>query len=321
MKALWFDGKKLSLRQLRKPSPARDEALIRVNLAGICNTDVEIFRGYMGFTGVPGHEFVGTVEAGHKKMLGRRVVGEINLACGKCLYCENSLPRHCPYRSVLGIQSKNGAFAEYLTLPVANLHIIPDSISDLEAVFIEPLAAALRILDQVEIKKASSVYILGDGKLAQLIARVVKLRTDRMVVVGKHIPKLRLLDKLGIKTVLFKDLKKMPAEAKPDFVIEATGAPEGIATALEICRPLGTVVVKSTYHGNPQVNLSKLVVDEIKFVGSRCGDFKTAITFYKQHKVPLEDLASGIFRLTDYKKAFSSANSSNSLKVILKCQE
>jgi len=321
MKALWFDGKKLELKEMPAPRPAKNEALIRILYAGICNTDLEIFKGYMKFKGVPGHEFTGKVEQGPKNWLGKRVVGEINLGCGKCGYCCAGMKRHCPYRAVLGIANKNGAFAEYLTLPVENLHQLPASVPDLDAVFVEPLAAAHRVLEQVEIKRGQTVYVLGDGKLGQLIARTVRLKTSGLILVGKHPQKLAFAKKQGIKTVLASKLVKINPEQKPDLVIEATGDQSGFEKALEICRPLGTIVLKSTFSKAPEVNLSKIVVDEMKIIGSRCGNFPKAIELLARKKVDLFGLLSGVFSLENFEQAFRKAASTNALKVVFKCMK
>ena len=320
MKAIWVEKGKLKLVKLPKPRPKKGEVLIRVLYAGICNTDLEIVRGYMDFQGILGHEFIGIVEKGSSKWLGKRVVGEINLACGRCEYCQKGLSRHCPHREVLGILKKPGAFAEYLTLPEKNLHLVPDSISDLEAVFIEPLSASLRILDQLKIKKQDKVLILGDGKLAQLIARVLALKTKELLVAGRHQEKLALLSRLGIKTILAEELSKFTPEHSIELIIEATGNPEGLKTALKFIAPLGTIVLKSTYAKEPQIDLSQVVVNELKILGSRCGDFSQAIPLLEKNKVPVKDLISGIYPLEAYQRAFKKARERKSLKVILKCQ-
>jgi len=321
MKALWFDGKELKLREMPRPGPGKNEALIRVLYAGICNTDLEILQGYMKFTGVLGHEFVGLVESGPKKWLGKRVVGEINLGCGKCGYCLRGLTRHCPNRTVFGISGKNGSFAEYITLPVNNLHEVPDSVSDLEAVLVEPLAAALRILDQVEIKRGQKVFVLGDGKLGQLIVRALRTRTKNLVLIGKHHHKLALAAKLGIRTVLAHKLRAVCPEDKAEVVIEATGNPKGIEQAIELCRPQGKIVLKSTFHELPGINLSRIVVDEIKLVGSRCGDFQAALKMLKEKRISLMGLVSKVYELDNFSAAFKKAASPASLKVVVKCRK
>ncbi len=321
MKALFFDGKRLSLREIKTPRPAKGETLIQVHYAGICNTDLEIFRGYMNFKGVPGHEFVGEVIKGPAEWLGKRVVGEINLACGKCAFCRARLERHCPKRTVLGIAGKNGAFAEYLTLPVSNLHQVPRSVHDYEAVLVEPLAAALRILDQVPIHKDQPVWLLGDGKLAQLIARAVRLKTKNLIMVGKHEKKLALVKYLGIKTRLAGQLGNIDPMKKPELVIEATGDESGLAQALKICKPTGTIVLKSTFHAQPRMDLSQLVVDELHLIGSRCGDFRKALKLLAQRKTHVLDMITKVYELEDFEAAFKKAASRTALKVLFRCQK
>jgi len=319
MKALWFNGKRLELREIKPPVPRKGEALVRVMFAGVCNTDLEIIKGYMKFTGVPGHEFVGIVEQGPDNWIGETVTGEINLSCGKCPYCRTGLANHCPNRTVLGIQGKNGAFAEFITLPLKNIHRVPANVFDLDAVFVEPLAAALRILDQVQIEKGDKVFVLGDGKLGQLIARVVALKTNNLLLIGRHPEKLKLAARLGIKTALISRIREVRPEHKPKIVIEATGNPKGFEQALKLCRPGGILVLKSTFRELPRVNLSRIVVDEITVVGSRCGDFSKAISLLKDRGINLEGLISGIYPLDEFHAAVQKSASRNSLKVVIKC--
>ncbi len=319
MKTLWLEKRKLTLRNLPKPKPKQGEALIRVLYAGICNTDIELLKGYMDFSGVPGHEFVGVVEKGPKQWLGKRVVGEINIACGKCDLCQMGLERHCPNRTVLGIYKKNGAFAEYLTLPVKNLHLVPETISDLEAVFVEPLSASLRIFDQIKIKKNEQVVIIGDGKLAQLIARALWLRNKNLIVIGRHKEKLNLLAQLGITTLIEKDAQKDVQRFAPQVIIEATGNPKGLELALKLCQPMSKIVLKSTYAQPVKINLSQVVVDELILVGSRCGDFKKGLALLASKRIKTTELISGIYPIEQYQKAFKKAMERKSLKVILKC--
>jgi len=319
MKALYFD-QKLSLRDLPKPAPRPGEALIRVSSAGICNTDLEITRGYMGFRGVLGHEFAGRVEACEdSSWIGRRVVGEINLPCGQCEFCRAGLGNHCPDRAVLGISNKDGAFAEYLTLPVRNLHALPDSVEDLQAVFVEPLAAALEILEQVPVKKFKQCVVLGDGKLGQLIARVLKPHCQNLRVVGKHESKLALLQAAGIETRSLVALTaRLPApEDKPDLVIEATGSPSGLSLAFQLIRPRGTIVLKSTFHGQADLNLTPVVVDEVTLIGSRCGPFTKAIDLLASGQLDLQPLISRVMPLEQGPEAMKKAREKDTLKIIL----
>ena len=316
MKALHFDGKELQEVEKPVPQPADDEVLIRVHYAGICNTDLEILKGYMDFRGTPGHEFVGTVvQSPDARLTGRRVVGEINLACGRCEYCRQGLGRHCPHRTVLGIAGKDGAFAEYLTLPIANVHVVPDSVSELQAVFTEPLAAACEILEQLHILPEYRVLVLGDGKLAQLIARVLHLYTDKLWVVGKHPQKLALLEEQGIATLTLEQVRQKTD--RYHVVVEATGSFSGWELALQKVRPRGFLVLKSTLAGEQSLNLAPVVIDEITVVGSRCGPFPMALHLLERHRVQTDDLISAVVPFAQWRRAFDLARESESLKVIL----
>lgn len=313
MKALRFD-EKLCLTDVLSPKRKDGEALIKVRMAGICNTDLEIIGGYMGFRGILGHEFVGQVEeATNAEWLGQRVVGEINIACGECEFCRKGLGRHCPNRTVLGIQGKDGAFAEYLTLPEKNLHRVADSIADEEAVFVEPLAASLEILQQIKIDPASRVAIIGDGKLGLLITQVLARSGCELLVVGKNTGKLALAESFGANI--------SQAESRPndkfDMVVEASGSPKGFALALELLKPRGTMVLKSTYHEELGFNPAKLVIDEIKLVGSRCGPFAPALRQLENKWIDVKPLVTGIFPFDEAVQAFAKAQKADSLKIIL----
>ncbi|MFN0084092.1 MAG: MDR/zinc-dependent alcohol dehydrogenase-like family protein [Blastocatellia bacterium] len=299
------------------PLPHRaGEALVRVTMAGICNTDLEIVRGYAGFSGTPGHEFVGRVEnSPDRSQVGRRVVGEINIGCGRCERCREGDPRHCRKRTVLGIRNRDGAFAEYLSLPPQNLHIVPDRISDRQAVFIEPLAAACEILDQTAIGPGRRVAVIGDGKLGQLISRVIAATGCDLTLIGKHPGKLELAANSGIKT----RLREEPApEDGFDFVIEASGAPAGLRLALDLVRPRGSIVLKSTFHGEVSLNTSRIVVNEITVIGSRCGRFERALDLLEAGKIDVEPLIAAEFPLTDGIAAITEAGRPGVLKVLLK---
>jgi len=298
-----------------RPVPPPGEALVRVRLAGICNTDLEIVRGYMGFRGVLGHEFVGTVEeAEDRSLIGQRVVGEINAYCGECPTCQAGRPTHCPHRTTLGIWGRDGAFAEYLTLPVRNLHTVPDAISDEEAVFTEPLAAALEILEQVHLRPTDRVVVLGDGKLGLLVAQVLALMGCDLLAVGRHREKLAILARRGIPTVLESEAEGLAA----DVVVECTGRPEGFAAARRILRPRGTLVLKSTYHGRVEADLTGLVVDEITLVGSRCGPFPPALRMLERGLVDVRSLISAVYPLAQGVEAFARAAEPGVLKVLLR---
>ena len=322
------------LRQGRRPVPQLQPgwALARVRLAGICNTDVEILRGYHQFRGVPGHEFVGEVvevagvsAATRKRWLGKRVAGEINVSCSAynykpvCDFCRRALKTHCAKRTVLGIVAHDGAFAEFLALPLENLHPIPANVSDEKAVFIEPLAAACQILDQVPIRKFPGAAVLGDGKLAQLIARVLQAAGSKVTLYGKHEAKLKLARQAGIATRKVRgntsDLKQI--EENYRLVVEATGSPSGLTLAQQITQPRGTLLLKSTFHGAAPVETWPIVVKEITVVGSRCGPFAKAIALLRSGKVDPTPLISRTFPFHDAPKAILYAQQPNVMKVLL----
>lgn len=314
MKALVLDNGKIALKEVRDPLPALGEALIKVLKVGICNTDLEIEKGFLSFSGILGHEFVGRVEdAPDTRLIGQRVVGEINLYCEMCDFCARGETKHCPTRQVLGIEGKNGAFAEYLTLPIKNLHILPDSVSEQEGVFTEPLAAALDVLEQIERPCDNRVLVLGDGKLGLLIAQVLALECDSVFCVGKHERNLAILTKLGIQTFLMGEV----LEAGFPLVVEATGNEEGLKTALQMVEPKGTVILKSTYRGAPTIDVSRIVIDELRLVGSRCGPFPKAIELLKKKRIFVADILDGDFPLEHAQKAFELAGRPGTLKVLL----
>ena len=315
MRALYLD-KTLTLREEYPiPHPAFHEALVRVKLVGVCNTDLELARGYMSFRGVPGHEFVGSVEQCESapEWVGERVVGEINAACGQCETCRAGRPTHCPNRTTLGIAGRDGAFAEYLCLPVANLHLVPGSVPDETAVFTEPLAAACEITQAVHIRPADHVAVLGDGKLGLLCCQVLQLTGCDLLAIGRHKEALGILKRRGIKTVLAK------AFTPPEFdvVVEATGTPEGFAAARQLVRPRGTLVLKSTYHGAMETNLTLVVVDEVSLVGSRCGPFEPALRLLEQRLVDVTSLIRARYRLSEGLAAFERASQRGTLKVLI----
>jgi threonine dehydrogenase-like Zn-dependent dehydrogenase len=297
-----------------EPAPRPDEATVRVLLAGICRTDLEIARGYMTFDGVPGHEFVGVVEeSGDPAWVGRRVVGEINASCGACETCREGWPRHCPRRTVLGISGRDGAFAERLALPVANLHEVPAGMSDESAVFTEPLAAAHEILEQVSFGPRARVLVLGDGRLGQLCVAVLRRAGVSPTVSGRHAKKLERLARIGCPIV--DAVRPIPREF--DIAVEATGTPDGLRRALSAVRPRGTVVLKSTYHGGAQFDLSGLVIDEITLLGSRCGPFAPALEHLRDDPSCVEGLVTARFPLSEARDAFARAMDASSLKVLL----
>lgn len=317
MQALIF-GEKLELvKQMAKPTPAEGEALIKVLMAGICNTDLEIERGYMGFKGVLGHEFVGKVEDVNGEdhgLIGKRVVGDINCGCGKCSFCLQGINNHCPDRVTVGIDGKNGCLAEYLTIPVGNLFKVPESVSDEEAVFTEPLAAAFEIMEQVHIKPTDLVAVLGDGKLGLLIALVLKQSQADLCLVGKHPDKLAIAAGQKIKTVL---LGELPRTSLFNLVVEATGSVDGFDLAQELLKPCGTLVLKSTVEGSKNFNLSSLVLNEVTVVGSRCGPFSPALRALEKKIIDVRPLISKIYSFDYALEAFEAARARDTLKVLV----
>jgi len=315
MRALVFDGQLKLATDYPMPVPRPQEALLRVTLAGICNTDLEITRGYMGFRGVLGHEFVGVVEAAPDvSWIGRRVVGEINCYCGSCPTCLAGNLTHCPHRNTLGIDARDGALADYCVLPMRNLHAVPDAVPDEQAVFTEPLAAALEIVEQVHVRPTQRVVVLGDGKLGLLVAQVLRLTACDLTAVGRHVDKLACLDRMGIATRLDADVQGMQA----DVVVDCTGQPDGFALARSLTRPRGTLVLKSTFQGQNSVNLTSMVVDEISVVGSRCGPFAPALRLLREELVDVEPLVAATYPLDQALAAFAHALTKGTLKVLLR---
>lgn len=294
------------------PRPAAGEVPVRVIQAGICETDLQLMRGYMGFEGILGHEFVGI--AGQGKFAGRRVVGEINCACGDCELCAAGLGNHCPHRSVLGILGHDGAFAEVVCVPEANLHPVPDELSDDEAVFTEPVAAALQIAEQLQLADYPQAIVLGDGRLGNLCAQVLALHGCRTTLIGKHAEKLAILDEMGIDTALLADVTP---ERSADLVVDCTGSPIGLPTACAFVRPRGTIVLKTTLAGDTGPNLAPLVIDEITLVGSRCGPFDAALKALAAGDVHVTPLISARFPLSDGEHALKQAAQPSQLKVLL----
>jgi len=314
MKALHFDGQIRLVQDYPRPQRFEGEALVRVLKAGVCNTDLEITKGYMDFRGVPGHEFVGVVEeAEDGRFVGQRVVGEINCPCRRCDLCRAGKERHCPERTVLGILGRDGAFAEYLVLPERNLHLVPDEVSDDEAVFVEPLAAAFRILEQVAVRDDDAVVVLGDGKLGLLVAQVLHTKTDDVVLIGRHDEKLLIAARCGIET----RLERLPPEVKARVVIDCTGSPDGLRQAISMTEPEGTVVVKSTVAEESCLAVAPVVVDEITGVGSRCGPFEPALEALRLGKVAVQPLITGTFDLESGAQALVAAGQSGALKVTI----
>ena len=324
MKAANFDGEKIFFdKNYTNPSSSNnintsEETLVRVSLAGICGTDLEILNGYMQYRGVLGHEFVGVVEqSSNPSLVGKRVVGEINAGCGICEYCKSKMSRHCPDRTVLGILNRDGAFAEYLYLPETNLHVIPNSISDEQAVFVEPLAAAFEIKEQVHLEPQWNVAVLGDGRLAFLIIQALKLSCPNIVCFGRHQNKLDNIQKLNIKTKI--GITENSSDNRSfDLVVDATGSTSGFSDAMKLVKPRGTVVLKSTIASKENLDLTLTIINEITLVGSRCGLFKPAINALASGLVSVDSLIDSTFSLEDLEDAIDHAKKPDSLKVFLK---
>ncbi|MBI1801951.1 MAG: alcohol dehydrogenase catalytic domain-containing protein [Chloroflexi bacterium] len=312
MRAITFHDELRVTQSQPKPEPSATEALVRVRLAGICNTDIEITKGYMGFRGVLGHEFVGTAESG--PFAGKRVVGEINAACGHCVMCLSGNRTHCLNRTVLGIHDRNGAMADYLSLPHENLHPVPDSVSDQQAVFTEPLAAALEILEGVHIRPSERVVVVGDGKLGQLVAQVIALVGADLTVVGRHAQKLALVQRRGINTCLEGDAARLRGA---DVVVDCAGSAGGFALAAQLVRARGRVVLKSTIQGAHTVSLTPLAVNEVTLIGSRCGPFPAALRLLERGAVDVESLVSEVYPLHSGVAAFARAQAPGVMKVLL----
>jgi threonine dehydrogenase-like Zn-dependent dehydrogenase len=318
MKALRVDKKKLAVREIEKPERGQ-EALVRVVLSGICNTDLEIARGYAGFKGTIGHEFVGVVaEAPEGSLLGQRVVGEINAGCGECDLCLAGDPRHCADRTVLGILGRDGAHAEFLRLPVSNLIPVPDKVADEHAVFAEPLAAACGIMERTAIDKSKRVAVIGDGKLGLLCAQVIALSGADVLLIGKHAEKLRIAERSGIETTTAKAAAKRSREF--DIVVEASGSPSGFQRALELLRPRGVLLLKSTFEGvgTARIDRTRMVVDELTVLGSRCGRFQPALDLLKKGAIDIDSLISEEYPLARGVHAMERAGKKGVLKVFLR---
>jgi alcohol dehydrogenase len=306
----------IGLRDVHPPDLATGECLIRVRAAGICGTDLQLLQGYADFRGIPGHEFAGVVEAVESPSsvpwIGKRVVGEINIGCGECEWCANGVREHCTSRNVLGIRGRNGAFAEFVALPAVNLHEIPAEVDDRSAVFVEPVAACCRILEQVEIASPTRVAVLGDGRMGLLAAQVIRTAAPDVTVFGRHDRKLVIARQLGLSAV---PTASAPGPAgRFDVVVDATGRPGGLQQALEYVRPRGTVVMKSTFHGEAPIASWPIVVNEVTIVGSRCGPFPRALNLLASGAVATAPLVSRITTLPDYESAFVDAR--RELKVL-----
>ena len=315
MRALHWDGHNLRVQEQYPAPRASDEwALVRVRLAGVCSTDLQILKGYMDFRGVPGHEFVGEVHEGPPEWMGKRVVAEINFGCGRCDVCRRGMQRHCPTRQVMGILGADGSFAEYLAVPLANLHPVPDSVPDEAAVFTEPLAAAFEILEQVPVKPGIGTVVLGDGKLGLLCAFVLHQAGAAVTIVGRHDAKLALAKKVGMRAVNLSDWQSQAV----DLVVEATGSPTGLQLAMAAVRPRGTLVLKSTLAENHTLSLAPLVINEVTVVGSRCGLFPPALEALAHTRIPVAALIEAAYPLSAGLQALNHAAQRGTRKVLLR---
>jgi threonine dehydrogenase-like Zn-dependent dehydrogenase len=314
MQALIWDGH-LSFQSAHRAPVASDQtALVKVHLAGVCSTDLQIFKGYMGFKGVPGHEFAGSVSAGPEDFLGKRVVGEINFGCGQCDACRRDLSRHCANRSVMGIVNADGAFAEFVSVPAGNLHLVPENISDEEAVFTEPLAAAFENVTQIQLDPGDEVLVLGDGKLGNLCAQALRLTGAKITAVGKHADKLALIKKTGVRTMQLSDWRPRLF----DVVVEATGSASGLELALGAVRPRGTLILKSTIAAEHHVSLAPVVINEINVIGSRCGPFPQALEALAARQVSVTPLIEKVYPLSDGLAAIDHAGRPGARKILLR---
>lgn len=314
MRALVYDGSQLELEyDIPTPIPQSDQALLKIRQAGICNTDLELIAGYKGFSGVLGHEFVADVVDGPSEFVGKRVVGEINVACGDCDFCKCHIPSQCLNRTAVGIFQHPGAFADYLSLTVANLHVLPQSISDDQAIFVEPLAAALQVTEAVHISPRDRVVVVGAGKLGMLVAQLLRLTGAKLIVVVRRQAQVDLLRKWQISPVAYSEITKRNA----DIVVDCTGTADGLKDSLTIVKPRGIIILKSTYHGNSSVNLSQISVDEIKVVGSRCGPFDAALRLLSAGLVDVRSLIEVRYEFNDALKAMKHAKQVGVMKVIL----
>ncbi len=324
MNAVVFDEGSIRLVEVPIPEPLPGEVLIRTLLTGICRTDRELFEGYYGFRGVPGHEFVGRVERapGRKEIEGSRVVADINIGCGECSWCRADVPKHCLSRRAVGIQGWDGAFAQYLKVPEANVHLVEAGIRDEEAVFAEPLAAALDVSQQVHIRSSDRVLVMGDGKLGLLIALCLRTLTPHLVLLGRHSEKLETARKQGIEVFNVSTPQDDPSAPPPpgsfDVVVEATGSDLGIQEALAFLRPRGTLVLKTTSRVPSSVNSARIVVDEIKIAGSRCGDLRLALSYLKRRLLDVTPLIDGIYPSAEFETAFRHAFGPGGKKILLR---
>ncbi len=318
MRAIIVQDGQATVRDVPAPTPTEGEALIRVHLAGICSTDLDIIKGYAGFEGIVGHEFVGTVVRGSPGLLSKRVVGEINCVCGRCDLCQSGLSSHCRRRTVMGINDRSGVFAELVTLPELNCHAVPDSVSDEEAVFTEPLAAAYQIIRQIKVEPRSQVAVLGTGRLGLLVAQVLAQSGCRLIAIGRNAKTLGLLDRKGIRTTTIDDVARKQDQ---DIVVDCTGSPDGLGLAMDLVRPRGTIVMKTTCRADASVDWTPLVVNEVTLLGSRCGPFPEALAALARKEIDVTSMITRQVPLEDGPSALALASRPETIKVLLRIGE
>jgi alcohol dehydrogenase len=322
MRALFFDGLMLHfIENYHAPDPEENEALVRILMAGICATDIEITKGYKGFKGIPGHEFVGVVDAvngGYPGLVGKKVVGEISFGCSKCEYCLKGTEKHCLARTTLGISERDGVFAEFVTVPLKNLWEVPDGLADDIAVFTEPLASVFEILEQIHITPTDKCVVLGDGKLGLLVALVLSRTWSTTILVGKHDSKLSIAAEQGVVTRRFSELQVRPSY---DVVVEATGSSQGLELALGLIKPRGTLVLKTTTAEKTEIDSSRIVVDEVRVIGSRCGPFPPALGALTKGRINVRPLISAVYPFNKALTAFERAKEKEVIKVLLDFRE
>lgn len=318
MRAMVVESGRVTVRDVPAPVPGKDEVLVKIHVAGICGTDLEILKGYAAFQGIPGHEFVGTVVGGSSELSGKRVVAEINCVCGRCDMCHSGLSTHCRRRTVLGISGRPGVFAEYVTVPARNCLEVPASVTDEEAVFVEPLAAAFQIIRQVKIEPRMNVAVLGTGRLGLLAAQVLAGTGCRLTAIGRNPKTLAFLDRKRIRSVAVADLAQFNDH---DLVVDCTGSPDGLPLALRLVRPRGKIVLKTTCKTGAAVDLTPVVVDEITILGSRCGPFGDALAALAQKQIEVVSLITRRMPLADGPKALELAADPEHIKILLKVAE
>jgi len=318
MRAIVVESGRAALRDVPKPSPGPGEVLAKVALAGICGTDLEILKGYGGFSGILGHEFVGVVVQGPPALLNQRVVAEINCVCGKCDLCASGLSIHCRRRSVIGIVERPGVFAEFVAVPERNCHVVPASVEDEAAVFVEPLAAAFQVTRQFKLESRTTVTVLGTGRLGLLVAQVLAARKCKLLAVGRNPRTLEVLDRKGIRSSLVGDLRQFGDQ---DVVIDCTGSPDGLATAIKLVRPRGTIIMKTTCKDSSGIDLTPIVVNEISLIGSRCGPFDLALDALARREIDTAGMVTKRMPLSSGVEALEVARQPDQIKVLLRAGE